>query len=380
VNSELNGETPDNESASSPVPSQNKAYWIALNKVSGIGPARLRSLLEVCGNVEAAWQASIQEMQAAKLDRRSIESLLKARREIQPHVEYERVQAAGVTVLTWEDADYPAGLREIDASPPVLYVRGQLTAQDEWAVALVGTRHASTYGREVAHVLARELARHGITVVSGLALGVDTVAHRTAIEAGGRTLAVLGSGVDQMYPPQNRGLAQTIAEQGAIISDYPLGTRPDAGNFPPRNRIISGLSRGVVVVEAGERSGALITARFAAEQGRDVFAVPGSILHPGSAGCNALIQQGATPLLSVDDVLEQLDMVHMQARIAVRQNVPADEPEGQILALLTAEPQHINEIMRQAKLPAATVGGLLTLLELKGLARQTAAMMYVRAN
>jgi DNA processing protein len=343
------------------VQSHNQAYWIALNKVSGIGPARLRALLEVCENVEAAWQASIQEMQAAKLDRRSIESLLKARREIQPQAEYERVQAAGVTVLTWDDGDYPAALREIDASPPVLYLRGRLTAQDEWAVALVGTRH-------------------GVTVVSGLALGVDTVAHRSAMEAGGRTLAVLGSGLDQMYPPQNRGLAQSIAAQGAVISDYPLGTRPDAGNFPPRNRIISGLSRGVVVVEAGERSGALITARFAAEQGRDVFAVPGSILHPGSAGCNTLIQQGATPLLTVDDVLEQLDMLHMQERIAVRESVPLDEPQAQILALLTAEPQHIDEIVRQAKLPAATVGGLLTVLELSGLARQAATMMYVRVT
>jgi DNA processing protein len=380
VNSEPNGETPGSEQGKAPVPSHNQAYWIALNKVSGIGPARLRALLEVCENVEAAWQASIQEMQAAKLDRRSIESLLKARREIQPQAEYERVQAAGVTVLTWDDGDYPAALREIDASPPVLYLRGRLTAQDEWAVALVGTRHASTYGREVAHVLATELARHGVTVVSGLALGVDTVAHRSAMEAGGRTLAVLGSGLDQMYPPQNRGLAQSIAAQGAVISDYPLGTRPDAGNFPPRNRIISGLSRGVVVVEAGERSGALITARFAAEQGRDVFAVPGSILHPGSAGCNTLIQQGATPLLTVDDVLEQLDMLHMQERIAVRESVPLDEPQAQILALLTAEPQHIDEIVRQAKLPAATVGGLLTVLELSGLARQAATMMYVRVT
>ena len=207
---------------------------------------------------------------------------------------------------------------------------------------------------------------------------MDTVAHRAALEAGGRTLAVLGSGVDQIYPPQNRGLAAAIAEQGAVISDYALGTRPEANNFPPRNRIISGLSRGVVIVEAGERSGALITARFAADQGREVFAVPGSILHPSSAGCNALIQQGATPVLSVDTVLEQLNLQHLQERIQARAAVPADPQEQQLLALLSAEPVHIDEIVRGAKLPPAVVGGLLTVMELKGLVRQAAAMTYVR--
>lgn len=357
----------------------SKAYWIAFNKVTGIGPARLRALLDACGTIEAAWHASIQQMQAARLDRRSIESLLQGRRDIHPQQEWQRVQDGGVTALTWEDDEYPAALRTIDASPPVLYVRGRLTSQDEWAVALVGTRRASTYGREVAHVLAGELARHGVTIVSGLALGIDTVAHRSAIEAGGRTLAVLGSGLDQLYPPQNRGLAATIAEQGAILSDYALGTRPDANNFPPRNRIISGLSRGVVIVEAGERSGALITARFAAEQGRDVFAVPGSILHPGSAGCNALIQQGAAPVLSVDDLLEQLNLFNLQARLDARTSVPADPQEQQLLALLSPEPLHIDEIVREARLSPAAVGGLLTVMELKGLVRQVAAMTYVKA-
>jgi DNA processing protein len=357
------------------------AYWIAFSRVNGVGPARLRALLDVCGNVEAAWHASIQQMQEARLDRRTIESVLTARREVQPEQELARVQAAGITVLTWDDADYPAPLRTIDASPFALYLRGRLTSQDEWAVALVGTRRASAYGREVAQVLASELARHGVTVVSGLALGVDTVAHRAALEGGGRTLAVLGSGLDQLYPPQNRGLAQAIIDQGAVISDYPLGTRPDANNFPPRNRIISGLSRGVVVIEAGERSGALITAKFAAEQGRDVFAVPGSILHPGSAGCNALIREGATPLLAVDDVLEQLNMVHLQERMAVRRSVPvADDDEARILALLSGEPTHIDDIVRAANLPAAGIGGMLAIMELKGLVRQVAPMMYVRAG
>ena len=191
-----------------------------------------------------------------------------------------------------------------------------------------GTRRASPYGREVAHSLSRDLATNGITIVSGLAMGVDTVAHKSALTSEGRTIAVLGSSVDQVYPPENRGLAQAIIENGALVSEYPLGTRPDSNNFPPRNRIISGLSRAVVIVEAGERSGALITARFAAEQGRDVFAVPGSILHPGSTGCNTLIQQGAIPLLSVNDIMNQLNLEQVRSQQAARAAIPADPQEA----------------------------------------------------
>jgi DNA processing protein len=357
----------------------NRAYWIAFNKVLGIGPARLRAILETCGSIEAAWRAPIQQLQAAKLDRRSIENLLQARRDIDPEQELDRVRKAGVQVLTWDDADYPASLRDIDASPPVLYLHGRLTSQDEWAIAIVGTRRASTYGREVAQKLATQLAQQGITVVSGLALGIDTVAHRAAIDAGGRTLAVLGSGVDQIYPPQNRAVAMAIAEQGAIMSDYPLGTRPEAGNFPPRNRIVSGLSRGVIIVEASERSGALITAQFAADQGRELFAVPGSILSPGSAGCNMLIQQGAIPLLSVDDVLEQLNLTHLSERIDARAAVPADPQEQKLLTWMSTQPCHIDELVRSTALPASQVSSLLTVMELKGLVRQVAAMTYVKA-
>ena len=355
------------------------AYWIAFNKVVGIGPARLRALLDVCGDIAAAWSASIAAMQAARLDRRSMENLLEARRTINPDREWARTQQAGIHVYTWDSSDYPANLRNIDQPPPVLYARGRLTSQDEWAVALVGTRRASAYGREVAQVLATELARNGITVVSGLALGIDTVVHRSAVEAGGRTLAILGSGVDQIYPPQNRGLAETIAGQGALLSDYPVGTRPEAGNFPPRNRIISGLSRGVVIVEASDKSGALITARFAAEQGREVFAVPGSILHPGSAGCNALIRDGATPLLSVDELLEALNLTRLTEKIDVRQSVPADPQEQKVLACLSAQPSHIDDIVRASALEPAQVSSLLAVMELKGLVRQVGALQYVRA-
>jgi DNA processing protein len=358
---------------------EEKAYWIALNKVAGIGAVRMAALLAHCGSAEAAWRASIHELKAAGIDRRTLANLLQARRDMDVAAEWEHVQNAGVQVLTLQDDEYPPNLRQIDTPPPLLYVRGTLQPNDSWAVAIVGTRRASVYGREVARSLSRDLAASGITVVSGLALGVDTVAHTSALQGQGRTLAVLGSSVDQIYPPENRGLAQAIAENGAIISEYPLGTRPDANNFPPRNRIISGLSRGVIIVEAGERSGALITARFAAEQGRDVFAVPGSILHPGSAGCNTLIQQGAIPLLSIADVFNHLNLAQVHSQQEARAAISTDPHEAALLGHLTKEPLHLDELVRQSTLPAPQVAGLLTIMELKGLVRQVGALSYVRA-
>lgn len=357
------------------LPSQ--AYWVAFNKVAGIGPTRLTALLDVCGSIEAAWKASIQQLQAANLDKRSQENLLLARRQIDLAAEWQRLRRAEVQVLTWEDVDYPANLREIDAPPPVLYIRGQLCAEDLMAVAIVGTRRASAYGREVAHMAATEFAHNNITVVSGLALGIDTVAHRAALDAGGRTIAVLGSGVDQVYPAQNRELANEIMTNGALVSEYPLGTRPEANNFPPRNRIISGLSRGIVIVEASQRSGALITAEFAAEQGREVFAVPGSILHPGSAGCNQLIRQGAAPFLSVNDVLDQFNFATLSTQTLVRQSTPTDPLEAQLMSILAHEACHIDDIVRRMALSPGQVSSLLTLLELKGMVRQVGGMTYM---
>jgi DNA processing protein len=360
------------------MPVNEKAYWIAFNRVPGIGPARLTALLQTCHSIEGAWRASIQELKAAGLDRRTLERLLAVRRTLDLEAAWRQVERSGAGVLTWDDADYPHNLRQTPHPPPVLYVRGNLLDQDSCAVAVVGTRRASAYGREVAHSLATELAQHGITIVSGLALGVDAIAHEAAVAAGGRTIAVLGSGVDQIYPLQNRTLAQAILKSGAIVSEYPLGTQPEAGNFPPRNRIISGLSLCVVVVEAGSRSGALITARFAADQGRDVFAVPGSILHPGSAGCNQLIQDGAMPLLSVADILAQLDLERTTAQREMRQSIAPDPSEAKLLNSLSKEPKHVDELVREVTLAAAQVISLLTMMELKGLVRQVGPMRYVR--
>lgn len=355
-----------------------KAYWVGFNKVAGIGPTRLAALLKLCGSIEAAWQASIQQMKQAGLDRRSQTNLLEARRTLNLAKVWQQVEGADVTVLTWDDAAYPNNLREIDAPPPVLYVRGNLDLQDDMAVAIVGTRRASAYGREIAHLSASEFAHNKVTVVSGLALGVDAIAHKATLEAGGRTIAVLGSGVDQLYPAQNRELAQRIIEHGAVISEYPLGTRPEASNFPPRNRIISGLSRGVVVIEAGVQSGSLITATFAADQGRDVFAVPGSILHPGSAGCNALIRDGAIPFLSVNDVLDHLDFAQLKTQSAVRHAVPLDPLEGELMATLSHEPCHVDDLVRRLSWSSAQVSSTLTMMELKGMVRHIGNMTYAR--
>jgi len=255
-----------------------------------------------------------------------------------------------------------------------------LMEEDAWAVAVVGTRRSSPYGREVTRRLSAALARSGITIVSGLARGIDGEAHRAALEAGGRTIAVLGCGVDQVYPPEHRKLAAQIIAQGAVVSDYPLGTRPEGGNFPPRNRIISGLSLGVLITEAPVRSGALITANYAAEQGRDVFAVPGPILVRRSAGTNALIQDGAKLVLGPEDILEELNLNMVVEQVEARQVLPADETEAALLSHLSAEPTHVDEIRQQVGLSIEQVTGTLALMELKGMVRQVGGMNYVIAR
>ncbi|MDH7485018.1 MAG: DNA-processing protein DprA [Anaerolineae bacterium] len=355
-------------------------YWLGFNLVTGIGPIRLRALLDTFGDLGTAWHASPAQLREAGLDRRSLDNLLQARATLSLDRELEKVQRAGVQLLTWDDEAYPRHLRNIYDPPPLLYVRGELRPEDEWAVALVGTRRATVYGKEATRQLAGGLARSGITIVSGLARGIDAQAHRSALDAGGRTIAVLGSSVDIIYPPEHRRLAEEIAQHGALISEYPLGTQPEASNFPPRNRIISGLSLGVVIVEAGVGSGALITADFAVEQGRDVFAVPGSIFQRSSEGCNQLIREGAIPVLSVSDILEELNLTMVEQQAEVRAAVPATEMEARLLSHLSSEPTHVDELCRSVNLPVAQISSTLALMELKGLVRQTGGMNYVLAR
>jgi DNA processing protein len=355
-------------------------YWIGFNIVPSIGPAKVRALLDRFGDLETAWHADERSLRDAGLDRKAIGNLQRARADLDLDAQMARIEREGVHVLTWEDTDYPPLLREIYGPPPVIYVRGTLLPEDQWAVAVVGTRRATAYGKQAARILSRDLAQNGVTVVSGLARGIDTEAHRGALEGGGRTIAVMGCGLDRVYPPEHRRLAHTIAEHGALVSDYSLGTPPDGRNFPPRNRIISGLSQGVLVVEAGAKSGALITVDFAVDQGREVFAVPGNMTSRSSAGCNRLIQNGAKMVLSVQDVLEELNMTMLEQQAEVRAVVPDNKTEARLLELVSDQPLHIDEICRQSELPIHEVSGALTMMELKGLVRQVGGMQYVTAR
>lgn len=356
-------------------------YWLAFNRARGIGPARFRLLLEAFGTAEAAWGARIADWQAAGLDARTASALERQRRTIVPEAEVERLLQLHVGVLCLRDPEYPRLLREIPLPPPVLYVRGAFAAEDEWAVAIVGTRRASAYGKQITERLARELAEQGITIVSGLARGIDTVAHTAALDAGGRTIALLGCGPDLVYPPENAKLAARMIERGAIVTEFAPGRQPEPGNFPARNRLISGLAMGVLVTEAPMDSGALITTRFAAEQGRDVFAVPGNVTSRSSVGANRLIQDGARLVLDVRDVLEGLNLHLAPQQMEMRELLPENETEARLLAALTAtgEPLHIDELCRATGVAIAEVSGTMVMLELKGLVRLMGPMTYARA-
>lgn len=354
--------------------------WLGISRVPGVGPARTRSLLDHFGRIDRVWSAGQAELAGSGLVSKSVQALLQTRSELDLNAEWSRLIKSGYELVTWDDPDYPVPLREIPASPPVLYLWGTLEPKDRWAVAIVGTRGMTAYGHAVAEEIAFALASQGITVVSGLARGIDAVAHRAALRAGGRTLAVLGSGLDRMYPPEHRGLAEQIASAGCVISDYPLGTEPGSGNFPPRIRIISGLCRVVAVIEAGESSGALITAGFAAEQGRDVFAAPGEIHSPKSRGTNRLIRDGAFPLLSVEDVLEALNLELAIHQEVVQRTLPANEAERRLLEAMSEEPVHIDSLGAEIDMPASGLAASLALLELKGLVRQVGGMHYVLAR
>jgi DNA processing protein len=355
-------------------------YWVGFSKVPGVGPMRLRNLLDYYGNIEAAWLANPGELRAIGLDRRSVESLVKTRTFLDLDAELVKLDRLKVKVLTWDSPDYPALLKNIANCPATLYIRGSLTAADEWALAVVGTRQATTYGKECTRLLVRGVAENGVTIVSGLAYGIDTLAHQSVIEAGGRTLAVLGSGVDVIYPRDNHKLGMSIMEHGALVSEYPLGTQPEAGNFPRRNRIISGLSLGVLFVEGSQKSGARITTDFALEQGREVLAVPGSILRDSGSGPNYLIQNGAKLVTSVADILEELNLTMVGQHVEARQVIPANQTEAVLLKQLSSDPIHVDDLGAATGLPAHEIASTLIMMELKGMVRQVGGMNYIMAR
>jgi len=353
-------------------------YWVGFNNIPGIGRVRLGQLESYFGSLEPAWKASPGEMKRAGLDSAALRAITQFRDKISPDDEMEKLERARVKVLICNDAEYPKRLKEIYDYPPVLYVKGSLLPEDEWCLAVVGTRRATVYGKQVTEEIVTDLARSKITIVSGLARGIDTIAHRSALEAGGRTVAVFASGLDIVYPAENEKLARDIMEHGAVLSEYPLGAKPRAENFPRRNRILSGLSLGVLVTEAGEDSGAMITARDALEQDREVFAVPGSILSPASTGTNHLIQSGEAKLVrTYTDILEELNLTAVTRQMEMRELLPASETESLLISHLRAEPSHIDEVCQRSGLPAATVSATLAMMELKGLVKQVGTMNYV---
>jgi len=357
-----------------------RVYWVGFNKIRGIGSVKTRKLLDHFGDLSAAWGASEIDLLEAGLNPKTARSFIQSREAINPEKDLEQILEMGIQILTILDDEYPQKLKSIEQPPPVLYLKGTFEESDNFAVAIVGTRHLTGYGRQVTQELSNFLARNGVTVISGLARGIDSIAHDAALTAGGRTIAVLGCGVDIVYPPEHRALSQRIQDHGAIISDYYPGTQPEGINFPPRNRIISGLSIASVIIEAGEKSGALITAEFAVNQGREVFAVPGPIYSPRSKGTNRLIRDGALPLTDFNELLAVLDLSQVKEYRYAKKVIQKDEIEQLLSDVIKEEPLHIDEIKNATGLSMEKVSAALVMMELKGIVRKVGSLTYISIN
>jgi len=351
------------------------AAWLALRLVRGVGCVVYQGLLRVFGHPRAVLGASVDALECAGVRREVAVAIHGFNDWGAVDHQLARVAASAARVLVWSDPDYPENLRQIHDPPPFLFVRGKMLSEDRLAVALVGSRAASSYGLQITREMSEGLARAGVTVVSGLARGIDAQAHWSALQSGGRTIAVLGSGIDVVYPSEHHALFMAITEQGAVVSEFLMGTKPDAENFPTRNRIISGLSLGTVVVEATEKSGSLITAQTALEQNRDVFAVPGPV-GARSRGAHQLIRDGAKLTERVEDILEEIAPRLLQQPVARGPAVEVDAREAQVLAGLGEETRHIDEVIDRCGLPPAQVLDALLTLEIKGLVQQLPGKYY----
>ncbi|MDD4923714.1 MAG: DNA-processing protein DprA [Dehalococcoidales bacterium] len=356
---------------------ENNKYWVGFNLIPGIGRVKFTQIENYFGDIRKAWNAGIDEFKKAGLDDNATNSIAQWRPKISLDSEIEKLEKHNIKAFNYHDKDYPARLKEIHDFPPVIYVRGNILAEDEYCLAVVGTRNPSVYGRQLTEEIVSELAKNRITVISGLAKGIDTIAHQSALNAGGRTIAVMGGGLDSVYPAENANLARNILKNGAMISEYAPGTKPRPENFPRRNRIMSGLCLGVLVIEAGETSGSLITAHLAFEQDREVFAIPGSVLSPASIGTNKLIMEGTARLVcNAADILQELNLTAVAEQIEVKEIIPASDTEAVILRQLGAEPRHIDEICRASGLPISVVSSTLAMMELKGMVKQVGSMSY----
>jgi DNA processing protein len=356
-------------------------YWIALSMLSDIGPISARRLLSVFGTPEKIFDARINELlEIENIGRNRATSIRQFSSWKDVEQQVKLIEQRGITAVSLESPSYPELLRQIDDAPLILYIKGSLIPQDRYAIAVVGSRKLTDYGASVADRIAEDLSSAGFTIVSGMARGVDSRAHNAALRAGGRTIAVLGSGVDVPYPPENKTLMERIAGSGTVISEFPPGTQPDKENFPKRNRIISGLSLGVLVAEATSDSGALITARYAADQGREVFAVPGNISSAHSEGTNELIRRGAILVRHANDIVEDLAPVLKGfIRAAGRVAIDVTEDEKSLCTLLSGEARQIDDISRESGLPASKVLGVLLGLEMKGAVKQITGKRFYLA-
>ncbi|WP_425614485.1 DNA-processing protein DprA [Anatilimnocola sp. NA78] len=360
---------------------------LRLALVSGVGPITRQALLARFSTAAATLAASTKELREVKgVGQKLCQAIQDSIREVDAGEELSYCASQNISVLLDSDAAYPARLREIPDPPGVLFMLGELLAIDEMAIAIVGTRHATTYGKEQAERLAAGLARAGYTIVSGLARGIDAAAHQGALAAGGRTIAVLGSGIRNLYPPEHGNLAEEVAKRGAVISESPPRTPPLSGAFPQRNRLISGLSLGTIVVEAAERSGALITSKHAMEQGREVFAVPGRVDNRMARGCHQLIRDGAKLVQDVDDVLEELGPLPQPSKredgLEIRHplELQLNPQEQAVLQAIGSEECLIDEVIVQSGLPVPRVLSTLSVLEMRRLVRRLSGNRVQRAR
>jgi DNA processing protein len=370
----------------------SREAYIALNMIDGVGPIRVRALLDQFGSAEAILSTPRNElMRVEGVGDEVARNITSWRERVDLDAELARIEKAGVRIVTREDVDYPEHLREIYDPPLVLYVRGALAEDERLAIGIVGSRRTTLYGQEMSRKLAYQLARVGMTIVSGLARGIDTEAHRGALQAKGRTVAVIGCGIDIVYPSENKKLAdEIVAKGGAVVTEFPFGVPPDRQNFPMRNRVISGWSLGVVVVEANVKSGALITAKQAMEQGREVFAVPGRADSILSRGTNKLIKDGAKLTEDAEDVLSEFE--YLIPRTSQKSDTEAGESSGtkpalkltemeeKVMAHISNEEVAIDEIIRASGLTSATVSATLLGLEMKRFIRQLPGKTFVRKS
>ncbi|NTU67025.1 MAG: DNA-protecting protein DprA [Candidatus Moranbacteria bacterium] len=355
-------------------------YLHALNKINGLGPQKMRLLLGFFGSYERAWKADVSELSRVKLGGSLAEKIGIERKKIDPENEWEKLLLENIILLSPDSPDYPDLLKKIHNPPHAIYMRGATNLNSFHMISVVGSRNMTAYGLDAAARLSKELAESGFSVVSGLALGIDAAAHKAALQASGHTVAVLGSGVDDMniFPRANFSLAKEIIRSGgAVMSDYPPGTPASNTTFPARNRIIAGLSLGTLVIEAAEKSGALITAKHALEFNREVFSVPGSIFSPYSIGTNKLIKRGAKIAMDVGDILEEFEFKDIRKDAPAAQKNPENEEEKRILDALSIVPLHIDNLGKLTRLETATLSSTLSMLEIKGWIKNVGGQNYI---